>query len=287
MGNWLEEGAGPVGASTVDDSMDRLKKNKLESYNTDEIRKKMFANTGVVQSFCTLVYGKDGTGKTGIVQSYPLEGNEKMVIVDLDGGNLPLVLHVNSAKKDNIIVFNPIEFGDAEPIDYIRTVSNIHHAIRFVKENYQKENIRAFCIDGLSTLLKHAEYVMRIEKNLTPDQGVSQRYWVNRMKIFMEILESAKALPVDVFFIAHDDFIKEDKELSAAKVKTNQMVYQKIRCLREELPNGEVKFVAIIDKSKFDITAEGEKIEFARKKADRSYTWTGDKVLQRIGGKKL
>lgn len=283
--SWVDSGASHTD-NAPDDSTDKLKKAKLETYNEEAFRKKLYASSNFSQSFCALVYGKDGTGKTGIVQSYPLKDDEKMVIVDLDGGNLPLLQEVNAAKKKNILVINPIEFGDVEPIDYIRTVSNIHHAIRYVKDNYAKDNIRAFCIDGLSTLLKHAEYVMRIEKNLTPDQGVSMRYWVNRMKTFMEVMETAKALPIDVFFIAHEDFIQIDKEeLSAVKVKTNQMAYQKIRCLREEV-GGEVKFTAIIDKSKFDITAEGERIEFARKKADKTYTWNGEKVLQRIGGKK-
>ena len=137
--------------------------------------------------------------------------------------------------------------------------------------------------DGLSTALTYAENQMRIEKNITPDGGVNLAFWKLRNKLFIETLEQIKSIPIARFFIAHEDFIQsKDNELSSVKAKTNQMMFQKIRCIRESLPN-EVVYKAVIDKSKYNVNVEGLEFEFCNvDKQTGKAEWKGDEIWEKI-----
>lgn len=233
---------------------------------------------------CCLLYGKDGTGKSGIVQDFPLAEGEKMVMIDFDSGNEPLLYKYHKDKE--IYIHDPVVtvvLEDKTVIDYDTTMNNVRNIIEYLRRNYQKDNVKAIVIDGLSSMLKKAEYMMRVEKNLMPDQGVSLRYWINRNKVFEEILELTKSIPIARFFISHEDFIaEENKEMSAIKSKTNQLMFQKLRCLREDTAD-EVIYKVVVDKSKYDSAIEGHEMVFLKvNKKDKKVEWKGQEVLQLI-----
>jgi len=250
----------------------------------------MFASSTPPPQFCMLLYGSDGTGKSGIVLSYPLVDDELMLVVDLDGGCGPLLSKYHSAKLKNIVVVNPLSYvknaenGDVF-VDYKLTLEKIKSAILYVQRHHQDKKFKAVCFDGMSTLLKIAEYQMRSEKNVTPDGGMGQRYWIIRGKIFTEIIEQIKALPIDKFFIAHENFMMPDetsKKVSLVVAKANQMMFQKVRC--ERVDDGEsIVFTATVDKSKYNASLEGRSIDFLKvDKKSGALNWSGESVLERF-----
>ena len=234
-----------------------------------------------------LVIGQDNTAKTGVVFEY-LEGLEKpSLVIDVDGGCEPskASYHANS---DKIIIVDPVEMITTETdveIDYHKTIAKVKAIIKYAKIHHEKYS--AIVIDGVSTLLKFAEYLMRIDKNLAPDGGVQMRYWIQRNKRFTEILDAAKSIPqIDKIFIGHEDFIV-GKDAAAVKVKTNQMIHQRIICRREiekdekgkSVGNGNVTFKAIIDKSKYNMLMEGKQYEIGGTKEGKVH-WSAKQVWE-------
>jgi len=143
-----------------------------------------------LSKICCLVYGADGSAKSGLVLSYikNLKPGEKMVYIDLDGGALPLIKQYYEDRKDDIIYINPIVIGVNE-IDYRATYKRIEDAVYNAKHTWKEKNIKAFVFDGISTALSFAEQQMRIEKNLTADGGVQMSYWKIRNRYFLQVLE--------------------------------------------------------------------------------------------------
>lgn len=258
---------------------------KVSSFDEEAIKNKIYGQHVNMSKICCLLYGEDGTAKSGIVQSYPLPKDKKMMIIDLDGGNIPLLMSYNQDKKEQIIVYDPTEVittdeGKTE-IDYQTTINNVLGAIEYVRRNYEKDKIEVLVIDGMSTLLKRAEYMMRVEKHLMPDQGVSMRYWVNRNKVFEEIVELSKSIPINKFYIAHEDFIMK-ADMASIKSKTNQAMFQKILCERIVTPE-KVEYKATIDKSKYDVELEGQKfVVLTINKGNKEFKWEGQKVVEAL-----
>ena len=258
------------------------KEKKEIAYTDDAIKKMIEQATEETHASCfnCLVIGNDGTGKSGIVLDYLSKKPKKSLIIDLDGGNTPLI---NEYYKDNekLIVLNPLEVKMGEEdveIDYKMTMAKIKALIKYVREH--RVEYSGLVIDGLSTLLKHAEYQLRIEKNIAPDGGMQMRYWLNRSKVFIEILDFMKSIPViDKFYIGHEDFmVKED--MAAVKSKTNQMIHQRIICSKKQ-EMGKVSFIAKIDKSKYNLGMEGKEITFATVEGDKG-TWNATKIFEKL-----
>jgi len=234
-------------------------------------------------SFNCLIVGADGSGKSGVVMDYISRLPKKTVIIDLDGGNMPLYESYYKGKEsaNKIIIVQPMEIKptatDIE-IDYSRTLAKIKAIVKYVKTNYTE--FGAIVLDGLSTLLKNAEYIMRIEKNIAPDGGVQLRYWINRAKTFTEIIEMMKSIPViDKFYIAHEDFILKEND-SSVKQKMNQTVHQRIIC-KKNINLDKVEFVAIIDKSKYNIKIEGKEYIFATVNTEtKEFTWNAQEIFK-------
>jgi len=270
---------------SIENSMIKLD-GKVE-FKEKEIGDWLFERKGEYKSFfCCLVYGLDGTGKTGIIQSYPLKDDEKMIILDLDSGNEPLLVIYNKHKEKNLIIQDPLCLKPTKgltEIDYIETLNKIRNSVEFIKRNYQKLNIKAICLDGLTTLLKFCEYQMRIEKNINVDGGVNLRYWISRNKLFLETLQQMKSLPIDKFFVSHENFIiTADKEVSSVVSNTNQLMFQKLRCIRTN-EKEEVIYKVIIDKNKFNVMTEGMEFDFCKvNKKDKSFKWRGDKIFEML-----
>jgi len=234
------------------------------------------------------IFGKDGTGKTGICIDYLETLSKKSLIVDLDGSarKLVMVYHKESFNSGKIIPLNPIEMtenaetGDVV-IDYVKTFHKIKAMIKYVSDN--REQFSAIVLDGISDLLKYAENQMRLEKNINADGGVNYQYWKNRNQRFAEVLEGMRHISgVDKFYIGHEDFIIGEDSASV-RVKTNQMMQQRILCRRKETKKTEggniVEFVAKIDKSKYNISLEGKEIVFGSIK-EGQYTWDTKEIFK-------
>lgn len=246
-----------------------------------------------------LFYGADGTGKSGtalaLLDYLDLDNGEKLVLVDLDAGNLPTILayHREAYENGNLVLFDPtkwkevIDGADKDVVlDYKGTMMRIKAAGIWIKENYQKHKIRAVILDGLSTLLKHAEYQMRIEKNIDVTGNVVFKYWVNRNKMFLEMIGLYKSIPLDIIFIGHEDFAVSENEKEATKImkNTNDMMFQKVHFKVKETMDGKVQFVAKIDKSKQNILNKGREIVFGEvdtiDEETNEYLWEPTKVLE-------
>jgi len=242
-------------------------------------------------NLCCMIYGKDGTGKSGIVLDFLTEDDVKEgktgIIIDLDGGCDPL-LRYHKTKLKNLIIKNPIEENpETYDIDYIKTFAKIKAIIYWVKKNHKEKNIKFIAFDGLSSALKFAEYQMRLDKHIDTDGGVQQRFWLKRNKYFLELLEQIKALPLTKFFVGHEEFIigVKDDNVSAVKIKTNALMHQKVRC--EKFREGkEMIFRAVIDKSKFNIKAEGSAIAFAKVDTETGeFKWKTSKIYDLLQDK--
>ncbi len=288
MGDWDK----PVkGEKEAVESFVKQKEEDTVLYSDDDIfnefKEKKVGNSKV----CCLVYGEDGTGKSGLVFDYlteeDIKAGNKMVIIDLDGGSQPLLERYHKDKEDSIYILDPLvtkETTTGTEIDYKKTFAKIRAIIRFVKNNYAKEKIKAVVFDGLSTALKFAEGQMRIEKNIAPDGGVQMGFWKRRNKLISETLTQLKTIPIAKFLIGHTNFIMDkDKDVSAIVVETNAMMLQKIRCSRNDNPS-EVEFSGVVDKNKYEVTTEGKRFVFCTvsKGEDRKCEWDTKEVLNAI-----
>lgn len=264
-----------------------------------EMQKILFKNPITLPEMvptCAMIYGEDGTGKTGLTLSTltddDVENGKVIVVVDLDSGNLPLILehHSHKVAKGAIKYWDPTVWGEDEEgrpvLNYKKTMDIINAIALASKQEWQEnQSIKAIILDGGSKLLKFSEQQMRLEKALTPDGGVQTRYWLVRNKMFLETLDLYKSLPFDKYFIFHEDFIpvsgSADK-LASVKIQTNQMMFQKIHCERVD-KGPTVEYKARIDKSKFDITKEGKVITFGEvNKKDESFVWNPNKVIREL-----
>lgn len=266
----------------------------------DEMDKILFEDKQVFPDkvpTCCMIYGEDGTGKTGLALSSlteeDVDAGMKIVVVDLDSGNIPLLIehHTDKINKNAISYRDPVKWDYDEKgnpiLNYRQTFAEINAIAVAAKNRWNSHHdIKAIILDGGSKLLKYSEQQMRLEKALTPDGGVQTRYWLIRNKMFLETLELYKSLPFDKYFIFHEDFIPftstTDKKFASVKLQTNQMMFQKVFCERVDT-GPKVEFRATIHKSKFDITKEGKMINFGEvNKKEEEYIWNPDKVIRAL-----
>ena len=266
------------------------------AYSDEEIEKEVYNGITDIEKLCCLVYGSDGSGKSGICLSYltdkDIEDGKRLMIIDLDSGNVPLIQrnHRERCKKygrslgDVFLINNPEVITCTEDdvvIDYKKTFVKMRAFVNWVRNNHKEHKIKAIIFDGLSTALKHAENQMRLDRNLDADGGVQTRFWLKRNKDFLELLGMIKNLPISSFLVSHEDFIlKIGQENSKVKEKTNALAWQKIKCERKTV-GANVKFKATIDKSKYNIRKEGKQVVFAEVDvAAETYKWEAEKIFE-------
>lgn len=278
------------------------KTRKPKTSLVDDMRKRLFDNTIILPEEaynCVMIYGQDGTGKTGLALSTltddDVKEGKKLVIIDLDSGNLPIMLkhHRDKVQAGAMVYENPMrwtEDGEGKPLlDYQATFDNINAiALATLQEHEQNKNIKGVILDGGSKLLKYAEQEMRVLKELDVSEGADWNFWKIRNKIFLETLELFKSLPFDKYFIFHDDFLPvprpSDGKISAVILQTNQMMYQKIFTERRDL-GPKVEYKATIHKSKFALSQEGRSVVFADvDKKSGEYRWEPQKVIELLRG---
>jgi len=233
-----------------------------------------------------LVAGEEGTMKSGLVLQHiknQLKNTDnKFIYIDLDGGADVLLFHHPEIKNNGKII-NPLVFAKDEEgntvIDYIKTFNIIKEYISEIKEAYDLgyDKIKFLVIDGLSTILKYAERKMRIDKNIASDGGIQTRYWLERNKHFEELLEFSKSIPINVIFISHEDFLRneEGKELASIKQKTLALVHQIIE-MTKEVKDDEVTFNAKVKKSKYNILTENKSFIISQVKDNKYFIKTND-----------
>lgn len=273
------------------------KTRKPKTSLVQDMRKKLFEGPTLLPQDtpkCVMIYGQDGTAKTGLALASLTDADvaegKKLVIVDLDDGNLPIMLkyHREKVQAGAMAYENPMRWTeDAEgkpTLDYQKTFDIINSiAMAALEEHEEKGNIKAIIFDGGSKLLKYAEQEMRVVTHLNAADGADWNYWKIRNKIFLESLELYKSLPFDKYFIFHDDFLpvpkKPGEKVSAVIMQTNQMMYQKIFTERKDL-GPRVEYKATIHKAKADISKEGRSIVFAEvDKKTGEYRWEPEKVM--------
>lgn len=288
MGFLDEEGddsdndAAPSTKGTDGMTVDKVKNYWMEA---NELKEKMV---------CMLI-GRDGTAKSGITLDYltdeDIKNGKRALVIDLDGGVEPLIMshHRERCEKydrdvsDVFLVKNPLQETDEGNIDYKETFKTIRSGIFLAKNAWADLNIKYVVFDGLSSALKYAEKQMRLEKNIDADGGVSVRYWLRRNKIFIELMEQLKSLPISSFYIAHEDFIIDDREeMANVKLKTNAMMHQRLVCERND-DGEEVTFTATVDKSKYKTESEGREIRVATvNKETGSVDWDTSDVFDAL-----
>jgi hypothetical protein len=261
-------------------------------YTDAEVENMMTTGAKKSSKICCLVYGADGTGKTGIIFDYltdeDVKAGYKMIAIDLDGGGMPLKDTYHKSKGENLIVIDPlvtVETDDGTEIDYQKTFAKIRAVIRYVRNNHDSKKIKAIVFDGLSTALSYAEQQMRLDKHIDVDGGVQTRYWLMRNKLFLDTLEQIKSIPIAKFFIAHENFIIGGKtEVSSVIMKTNAMMVQKVKCIRKDLPTS-IVFTSVIDKSKYNVDLEGASYDFCEvNKAEKKHKWSTKEIYKVIEG---
>lgn len=244
-----------------------------DGINLDALKQYWLEDTTLESKLVLMLLGSDGVAKSGIALDYltdeDIAAGKRAMIIDLDGGNVPLLIahhkeRVEAAGRklsDAYLVKNPLAEDDEGNIDYEGTYRNVREAIYLAKHAWHDLNLKYVVFDGLSTALKHAENQMRVEKNLDADGGVQMRFWLVRNKLFLEMLEQLKGLPISSMFIAHEDFIlKPLEDNSSVKEKANAMVHQKVLCERvEDKANKQIVFRATVTKSKYRADSEGSR----------------------------
>lgn len=277
---------------------DESKPVKESAFNINTIKGKWMEHNELKEKKVMLLYGEDGTGKSGIaldsLTDEDIKAGKRMMVIDLDGGNVPLIISQHKERcealgrdvQDCYLVKNPIVMdGEDGNIDYKATFNNIKEAVYLAKHAWEELNLSAIVYDGLSMALKYAEYQMRLERHIADDGGVQTRYWLVRNKIFKEILDQIKSLPISSFFIAHEDFVlKQLEDNSKIKEKTNAMMHQKLHCTRENRKkDNKTIFKATVHKSKYNPRIEGKEFVFLEVDTENEEaSWDTSEIYEKV-----
>ena len=266
------------------------------SFDYEEIKDYWLEDNETREKMVCMLVGQDGTGKSGVALDYltdeDIANGKRCLVIDLDGGVQPLVNRHHRERcnehdrklSDVYMVRNPLAEDDRGNIDYQKTFDNVRKGIFLAKNGWNDLNIKHIVFDGLSTALKFAENQMRLEKNVDDDEGVKLRYWLRRNKIFKELLEQIKALPISSFFIGHEDFIKTslDEDMSSVKKRANAMMHQRLICERKD-EGDQVRFSATVDKSKYKAESEGAELTFLTvNKENQEVNWDTSEVYKSL-----
>ena len=224
---------------------------------------------------CMVFYGDDGVGKSGMAldcrDEQAIKDGKKVVVIDVDGSCGPLK-NKFYRDDDNVIVIDPLVQLETGDIDYVTTYNKILALIKYLREEEDNMNLQAVILDGLDSLLKICEYVMRYE-DLEVDPNVQikdQWQWSKRNRRYLTVVQLIKRFKCDSFFTTH---LKELKEYRAGQLITKDRVpnwqeqtpgimFQKVRLVRTS-SEGITKFKAMVEKSKGALELEGKEYTVA------------------------
>jgi hypothetical protein len=235
---------------------------------------------------CAAIYGEDGVGKSGVMMDCRSEeevkAGKKVIIIDLDASCSPLKEKF-FPDDDGMIILDPTTLLQDGKVDYVTTYNKVLAIIRYITENEESLNLKAVCLDGLDTLLKICEQVMRYE-DLKVDPNVQikdQWQWSKRNRRYLTVIQLIKHLHCDRFFTTH---MKEIKEYRAGQLVTKDskpdwekstpgIMFQKLFLKRTTSSAGTV-FIAVVEKAKGALEVEGKEYTFAEV-SKAGTKWTG------------
>lgn len=245
-----------------------------------------------------ILSGENGLGKTSLALalfSEDLADDEKIVYVGIDNSGSEIInkFFKKQLHDGQILPFNP----DAKKINergasvkdeerVLEKVTTTSAAIKRAIDNGIK--VKGVIVDGISFLLEYAESKMRMEKNLSADQGTQMGAWKIRAKFFREFTSAYMALDVPVIFVSHEDFMPErveaGKELSSVKKRVlDECGVRIILNKRQSADNSHVEeYIAEIKKNRSDIFAVGKKVIFMTANNEEDIAETDYKSLKAL-----
>ena len=234
--------------------------------------------------------GENGLGKTSLALSLFVENlkdGEVIVYVGIDNSGTEIInkFFKEQLQSGQILPFNPdarklndrgVSVKDEERV--LEKVTTTSAAIKKALDNGIK--VKGVIVDGISFLLEYAESKMRMEKNLSADQGTQMNAWKIRAQFFRECTSAYMALDIPVIFISHEDFMPErtepGKELSAVKRRLlDECGVRIILSKRQSADNNHVEdYIAEIKKNRSDIFTVNKTVVFmsANNEADVAET---------------
>lgn len=234
--------------------------------------------------------GENGLGKTSLALSLFVENlkdSEVIVYVGIDNSGTEIInkFFKEQLQSGQILPFNPdarklndrgVSVKDEERV--LEKVTTTSAAIKKALDNGIK--VKGVIVDGISFLLEYAESKMRMEKNLSADQGTQMNAWKIRAQFFREFTSAYMALDIPVIFISHEDFMPErtepGKELSAVKRRLlDECGVRIILSKRQSADNNHVEdYIAEIKKNRSDIFTVNKTVVFmsANNEADVAET---------------
>ena len=209
-----------------------------------------------------------------------IKAGKQIIIFDLDGSAGPIK---SAYHKDieNIVIFDPFILTPKGEIDYVSTYNKVLAAVRYLIEEEKNLNLHAVIFDGVDTLLKICEYVMRYEDlKLDPDTQIKDSWqWQRRNRRYHTVVMLLKKLRCIKFFTTHlkpkmswqKKGASETRELVATSFEpdweksTPGIMFQKVLLSRHHIAEtGEVLFEALIEKAKGALHLEGKTYTVAR-----------------------
>ena len=234
--------------------------------------------------------GENGLGKTSLALSLFVENlkdGEVIVYVGIDNSGTEIInkFFKEQLQSGQILPFNPdarklndrgVSVKDEERV--LEKVTTTSAAIKKALDNGIK--VKGVIVDGISFLLEYAESKMRMEKNLSADQGTQMNAWKIRAQFFRKFTSAYMALDIPVIFISHEDFMPErtepGKELSAVKRRLlDECGVRIILSKRQSADNNHVEdYIAEIKKNRSDIFTVNKTVVFmsANNEADVAET---------------
>jgi len=292
-GSWAN-----VGEANADDPAPKA------DFTDDSVRQwlaegaKHVAHSGVNM----VLYGHDGTAKTGAAMDCRNEAQkkkgQKVIIFDLDGSAGPIKSHFHG-DDENIVIFDPFIVHKDGKIDYVTTYNKILVTVRYIVEKEDELKLAAVVFDGLDTLLKICEYVMRYQ-DMKIDANVQIKdswQWSKRNRHYNTVVHLLKRMKCDKLYTTHLKAkmswkrVGDKTELGVDSYdpdwekSTPGMMFQKVMMERKVIEDS-VEFVARVEKSKGALDLEGVEHVVAVKRGD-TVEWSGiHALLERFRGVK-
>lgn len=209
------------------------------------------------------IYGKDGTGKSGIMMDSrteeDIEQGKEMYIIDMNGKCASLKGKYYSG-DENIIIFNPMEFME-EDRDAPKVYHKIDYYTRYLYENQDELNLHSVALDGVDEFQDICGDKMQIEDlNKDPNARVKNSWnWQIRNRYYKNIMMRMENMNCHKFFVTH---MKPKREAKGGELQvvgeeidwhrsTDGMLNQKLHCYTEEKEDGEGLYLkAKVEKSK-------------------------------------
>ena len=272
---------------------------KPKTFSTSEAEAIVKGTTSELKSspICMVLYGQDGTCKSGVCLDSrfddEVKAGKKVIVIDIDGSSGPLK-DKYFADDPNVRVIDPFMMLPDGEIDYVSTYNKILAVVKYICEHEAELNLASVALDGLDTLLKMCEYVMRYEDfKADPEVQIKDRWqWANRNRRYSVPIFMLRRLKCRKLFTTH---MKELKQYVGGQLihldwvpdwekSTPGLMFQRVEMARDDKVPGRVTFKGTIRKSKGALDLEGKEYivaEVLNKDSPAKYHWYGLKEFMK------